>query len=202
MVGGPYRPELKWYYKQVNAHTFTTGVGVIDGSVTAGITQGTNVHQRQGNIIYVKRIDVRMVFGQISQADMNANGIYRVLFVLDKQCNGVASVQNALDDIETVNLDYIAFNDLPDSHRFKILKNVFWECNPQGAEGNGTTHNSLGLSKLCQFSLRFPGRGMPFKYATSTANVADLTTNNIGIIGVGSSTTATVRYALRVRFCD
>lgn len=113
--------ELK--FKDLSSSYTTTTAGQI--TLINGVAQGTDYNQRVGRESVMKSLYSRMTFADATQINM-----VRLLYVYDKQCNGVLP---AITDI-LANASVYAPMNLNNKDRFQTISDKVMVTSPNGPE--------------------------------------------------------------------
>ncbi len=189
------RPELKFHDLNIDdAVVATTGTIAEDSVLT--IAQGTDESERVGRKIVVKQIGWRF---DIQLPPSTASGAtsdqVRVILYLDKQANGAAAA--VTDLLETA--DYQSFNNLSNSGRFRTLMDRDYDLVAKAGGGDGTTEDygedlvSDTFFKKCNIAVEYSG---------TTGVIAQMTSNNIGVLLLSKSGFTVFKSNMRIRFTD
>jgi len=192
-------------------------VTIADNSISAGgdiqnsgtlvvIPQGAGESERVGRKVIIRKMMFR---GDITlneyagtvEADASAANRVRVIFYLDKQCNGAAAVTADILAVATPVSN--GFNNLTNRDRFVILKDKFIDLNPM-ALAKATTNfvrprvnKSMFFAKSCD---------IPVEYSGTAGTIGEIRSNNIGCLLLADSAAAgfpcTVTGTVRFRYTD
>lgn len=209
-TGGTIPRNLRWKDtgKVWNYYDYTTSQSCAStGNVIASvflITQGDDVQYRTGNRIWVKKLQYHFFLQRSANADLKNNmqaitpNYVRVIIFLDTQCNGAAAgVTDVLDSA-----DWQEFNNIDNSRRFKVLRNIMMrqDITPvyygttDYISGNAATSVARGVINM----------NLPIDYSAAGGAIGNIRSNNIGILVIskeaGSGDTLYVR--TRCRFTD
>lgn len=155
-----------------------------------GISRGDDINEREGRKVIVTQIQMRAT-AQATAATGTPHTC-RFLIVTDRQCNGTAlTIANVLDSVSTA-----SHYNLANRERFKILAdNVFTI---------GASADYWGRKAVV---LKIPGLSIPVTFGSGNAGtVADIMTNSIYILGMGSNavggTAGELYLKVRIRYYD
>lgn len=166
------------------------------------IPQGAGESQRVGRKVVIRKIMFRgeatlNEYAGTTEADASAANRVRIIFYVDKQCNGAAAT--AGDILATATPVSNGFNNLNNRDRFLILKDKFIDLNPM-ALAKGTTNyvrprvnKSMFFARSCE---------LPIEYSSTTGAITEIRSNNIGCLiiadsaatGFACAVTGTVRF--------
>lgn len=175
------------------------------------ISEGDDITQRNGRKITVDQMTVRCYFG----IDNNSDGVYsntvkgntwfRIIIFNDTQPNGAVVPLDVL--LNTVTSDtstnWLAFNNLDETGRFKILSDKFYKIISNSVVYDGSTYHSIGDSGV--FKKTFKNLNMKVNYSASSGSIQHIRTNNIGMLVISSATNKSHHQfgaRVRVRFYD
>lgn len=191
-------PELKWKDTNASGVSVTT-TGIIEQEVAA-IAQGGGADQKIGSKVTLRSWNLRFSFiqpaiqgGTVGQATA-ANTVRAILFI-DRQTNGAAAT--VLDILEAQ--DEIAFNNLTNKHRFRILADKWIDFPNNGLVWNGTNYDKCGHRKTISFHKKF---ALPQMSDGPNAQIGDIQDYSLGFLIISNSTTLTYNWESRVRFSD
>lgn len=155
-----------------------------------GIAQGPGNTERIGNKISVTSLQMKFTVSAngLTYADTGLTGpavpkakfYYRYWVVLDTQCNGtLASPSDFLENQAAGLPNYLAFNNLENSERFRTLKTGTVGC-PIVYSSTGRGENSwIGhFDSLKELYIKFK-KPIPIKFDGATGALSELKTNNI-----------------------
>ncbi len=212
-VGGFTGMELKFLDAELTTTNITaawtplnpTGTGCTDSlSVPA---QGNGEEQRDGRVY---TMDTIMVRGVLRQPSVEANGTpavqnrVRVIMYLDKQTNSSEAVATDIMDAGATD-DIVAFRNLQNSHRFRVLADKTYTFRALGNMNEGGANLfAIGQQQISfKFYHKFKG-GLRVQTDGTTANVSSVTDNNVGIAAImevgGGAVATTISYTSRLRF--
>lgn len=154
-----------------------------------GIARGDDYNTREGRQIWMHHMELRIQFSVTGATGIDQT--QRCLLVLDTQPNGVAlTVANVLESAST-----LAYPTLEYRNRFKILMDHAISLNASAEAGSHTFMKRY-------FKLLYP---VTFN-AGNAGTIADIATNSLYFISLGSSapgvTAGAITVASRIRFED
>jgi len=182
------RGEWKYLDTTISVAADTTG----NMTLLNGMVPGNSASQRVGMKIDIRSIEYRLVARATATTGLDQG--HRLLFLLDRQCNGVAPA--ALTDFLTVG-NYQGMRNLAQRKRFKVLKDYYLALNASGEAGS---HRNI--YKYMKFR-----RPITTEYNAGTAGtIADISTNSLYFISIGNNVAGTtagqvVGY-VRIRYTD
>jgi len=180
----------------------TPAVAIAANNTLVQIAQGDQAYQRNGKTVRVKAIHGRLTVQLPSTTNAASTAdIYRVMLVLDTQCNG--AVFNPADLIsypgQAVSVN--SFNNLENNHRFRVLMDVERPINssaggaPTGTPAFGVSNHLIRFSKKCD---------IPIEYSTSatTGAIATIKSNNLVLFTISANGLVSLGGIIRLRFTD
>lgn len=172
---------------------------VCTGSISVP-AQGTGEQNRIGRTYNINSVHLRGECYQSSvesAAAPRAQNRVRIVMYLDKQANG--AVPTPLDIMESNSL--FSFRNLQDSKRFDILMDKMIINKPEIVnEGASNAFANNGVTNTIKFDKVFK---TPIKVeckTATTADVANVTSNAIGLIAISGDGLSFVVYNSRIRF--
>lgn len=183
--------ELKFYDQEIPG-SFETG-GELD-AVLLSIAQGTGESQRIGRKITLKSIGWKFEMTLPSTTLIaQTSASVRLIFVLDKQCNGTApSVAQVLEDSS-----YQSFNNLSNKSRFRTLMDRNYTIeSPAIVDGVSSVPGKIQDSfyKKCN---------IPIEYDGVTGGLTEIRSNNLFVLLLGAGVqTVTMTSRMRIRYSD
>lgn len=193
---GASSAELK--FKDTNkASTAITAAGSIFNDTLVGLQEGNTDSSRIGNRITVKSVMVRGIAQLAAAVDSaNTSQSVRIIVYLDRQANGATA---AVTDI-LASADFLAFNNLDNSDRFRTLADTMIDMQVPGATPSGAAYTFGEFNQTFFLKAKL---NLDFKYKGNAGTVADLSGNNIGVLVIGKTDAlGTIAYDARVRYTD
>lgn len=192
----PYRSrrttsELK-FFDTVKGVTTAANTGTILSNSLNLIPQGADEDERIGRSIVVKKIMVQgtaFLPGTATVAD--AADSLRLILYYDKQANKAAA---AVTDI-LATASVWSFNNLSNSKRFQILKQKRFAITATAGNGASTSERQI------MFQMYVKG-DFPIEFNSTLGVIGEITSGNIGILGISQDSKVQVAYTARVRFSD
>lgn len=168
----------------------TTGDIVLNSICT--IAQGTNESERIGRKATITKVLWRYSVKLATTATIaDSSDIVRVILYVDKQCNGAAAA--VTDILDAAQFD--SFLKLENSGRFRILMDKFHTVSAQaGIAGN--------IGEVIVFRTKFCDVNLPIEYSSTTGAIAEIRSNNIGILAISKSAHCVFDGKLRIRYSD
>ncbi len=198
---GRYAPqgggELKFHDVDLDDAVVANG-----GTITATINiipQGVTEITRVGRKCTIKRIGWRYTVNlpeSDAQATPASADTVRVILYMDKQANGAtAAVTNILESA-----DFQSFNNLANSMRFRVLMDRTHSMSYSGMASDGAgvvsqanTFNTFTFFKKCN---------IPLEFNAATGAIGEIRSNNLEVLLISSSGTASFASKFRLRFSD
>lgn len=162
------------------------------------IAQGTTESTRIGRRIRIWSVHVQGRFyhpGVTTQA--NASNVFKLVMLLDKQCNGAAPIATDLYESDEI----YSFRNLANSRRFKTLHE---QVLPATAfAGSGSTFATGDVHIPFRIDKRFKS-GLEVEYDSTTGAITEIKSNNLvlGFVTEDGITNTTALCKVRVRFTD
>lgn len=187
--------ELK-FFDSVLIDAEVAAAGTITDSLNH-ITQGTAEEQRDGRKCTIKSINCRYVIGMDihdAQALPQGGDTCRFIIFLDKQCNGqTATVADILEDA-----DHNSFRNLSNTNRFVILCDKLHNIEHQGMASDGAgLVSQAGVNKSYTF---YKAVDIPIEFSGTDGLIAEIRSNNIGVLLISAASTAFFDGLFRLRF--
>ncbi len=205
-TGGFIGLEKKFFDTEVQSDAFATTWASMEPATTnlTVMAQGDGESNRDGRKYTIHSIHIRGWIQRAveeAQAGPGGDSLMRLALVVDKQTNGATITATNVYDGGGSD-DIFAFRNLQHTTRYTVLKDKQFRLNVAPAVINEGAVNSFasGLIRIpFKFNHTFPN-GLQVNTKGTTADIANVTTNSIHLIGVSSSTTPTINYQCRVRF--
>ncbi len=194
-VGG--RGELKFHDVDLDDAVIAGGGGVTD-SINK-IAQGVTESQRIGRKCTIKSINwkYRIAIPEIDAAASAevADGV-RVIMYIDKQCNGATAA--VTDLLETASVH--SFRNLANSGRFVFLLDKLYVMNytTLASDGAGVV-SSAEVTREYSF---YKKCNLPIEFNSTTGVIAEIRSNNIGVLLIARNGDAGFLSKIRLRFSD
>lgn len=164
------------------------------------IAQGTTEKTRIGRKCTITNIGFRyenIMKGHESQAAALPGESVRMIIFLDKQANGATAA--VLDILETAN--WLSFNNLANSNRFKTLLDRTIDLNPTNLTSEGS--NVVTQSAIHHNGSWYMKCSIPIEYSGTAGAITEIKSNNIGFLIIASGAGNTSFGAkFRFRFTD
>jgi len=173
------------------------------------IAQGDNANERVGRKVMIKSIHFRATnWSRDTTADAGVDLMcnYRVVLVLDKQCNGASPAFTDIFDTTTITDQTLSFRRLDNSSRFKILLDRFVQHGPHTYQPGdltiaaGTSRaiyppQTVHYNKDCHVVVEYDN-------TATTGSVATTRSNNLMLFIVNGQYVADKKMACRLRYYD
>ena len=195
--GFPTGGELKFIDAFLGATNCVTG-GTVFGIMPA-IAIGTGENDRIGRQIMIRRFHLRFLIKlQDTTNPLNTTNTVRCLFVMDRQVNGATP---AVSDILNIS-DWQSFNNLANSHRFRILSDKLYTINCTAGGYTGTS--DIGFAKSMHGSISLPKMAQcPIEYSANTGVISEIRSCGFWFLVIAEkSISTTIEWASRWRFSD
>ncbi len=172
------------------------------GTITASINlipQGVTEVERIGRKAVIKQINWRYqlkLAEQDAQATPVASDTIRIILYVDSQTNGATAA--VTDVLETAN--YQSFNNLVNRGRFRILMDRTHAVNLMtlASDGAGVV-SSASLKQNYSF---YKSCALPIEFNAATGAIAEIKSNNIGVLVISNAGTINLESKFRLRFTD
>ncbi len=189
--------EIKFHDVDLNDDPVASGA-TITPSICL-IAQGVEESERIGRKCTIRSINWRF---QVNLPEVDAAATpatpttVRLIVYLDKQCNGAAAA--GTDLLETA--DIHSFRNLSNVGRFVFLLDkvvcinyLTMASDGAGVVSMGQVFREFTFFKKCNFPIEFNG---------ATGAIAEIRSNNIGVLVVGLSGAGAINSKFRLRFSD
>lgn len=184
--------EQKFFDSNETNFTVTQAGAVQTTTMVAGIQQGAGESQRVGRKVVVRKV---LLNGDLilpgSATATFTEDVARIIVFWDKQTNGAAATVTQI----LASASYLSYRNLQQTGRFSILSDKKYTIN--AAAGNGTSTGDKRLHWKLNLKCN-----IPLEFSASTGAVADLTTNNIGVLAISGQGHVQCYYYWRVRYSD
>ncbi len=190
--------ELKFHDVDLDDVLIATG-----GSVTASINliaQGITESTRIGRKCTITNIGWRYQLGialQQDDADITSGDVARIIMYVDRQANGATA---AVTDILEV-ADFQSFNNLGNSGRFRTLMDRSYVLNKEvsGTDGTNTVGTPFHVGVADTFFMKV---NIPIEFSAALGVIAEIRSNNIGVLVISGAGTTQFNSKIRLRFAD
>lgn len=156
------------------------------------ITQGAGDSQREGNTIHINKLDYKFQF------NATGPGAMRLILCWDRQANGAnptaTDIVTTASFLSTFNTNNVVGYG---GSRFTIVKDLYFVIDP--AEVAAATFSRQASSKATLYGKNIK---RPVHFQASAGAVADIASNNLFWLVLGSTTTVGYSYYNCVEFLD
>lgn len=192
----PSGGELKFFDVDVDDAVVAANGTIQNSGSINNIVQGTGEQNRIGRKCVIKKINWRgiaLLTNIDAQASTNDN--IRIIMYLDKQCNGASIAVTDLLETDA----FLSFNNLANSQRFRILvdKTIKLTSVAGAWTGAGTEFGANSVN----FEI-FKDVNIPLEFNSTTGAIAEIRSNNIGVLLLGTDGIASFTSKVRLRFSD
>lgn len=187
-------PELK-FFDTTKAGTAVATAGTIFDSSLLLMQEGNTDSTRIGNKIQLKSLMIRGTYVVTSATPAAGSNVVRIIVYQDRQANGATA---AVTDILNT-ADYRSFNNMDNTDRFRTLCEEVIEYNCQSAAGDGTANVTSEQVRTFFLKKRLD---IPIKYKGNAGTIADVASNNIGVLVIAREATGAVEYIARCKYVD
>jgi len=180
----------------------TPAVAQVATGTLLQIAQGDQTYQRNGRKITVKRISGRLNVNLPSvTAPSDTTDLYRVMMVLDTQCNGAAPAVTDVISYPGQTLSQNSFNNLENSQRFRTIMDVYRPINAAAGGVNGVTGSTGQINHVIKINHKCDYE-VEYSTTASTGALATIKSNNIFLLVISKEGTATLEGHIRIRYTD
>lgn len=194
----PIPLELKFHDRQITVSP-AQAFGTVHDTIV-NINEGSDQVTRNGRTIQVKSVHVKLHIWLPEQEETDlakTADTFRVILFIDKQCNGAtATVLNLLHVTS-----FLSFRNLTGGSRFRVLWDKSITLNAQAAAGGGGVASNQESGRVGMYLSFDKDLGLPIEYNGLGITVAQLQTNNIGLLFISSRGLMEATVRTRVRFC-
>ncbi len=195
----PQSAEMKFHDVDIDQIPIAIAGNIVNGGTVIIIPQGVTESQRVGRKCTLKSINWRFTIrlAEVLELATPPNpDVVRVIVYQDKQCNGAtATVTDILQSA-----DYQSFNNLSNKTRFRTLMDRTYEMNFKSLTADAATSYASN-SQLVDDSF-FKNCNIPIEYSATTGAIAEIASNNIGMLFISLLGASELVSKLRVRFHD
>ncbi len=197
-TGGFNNIEFK-FLDTVKAATAMASAGTVLDPTLLAIPQGAGESSRLGRKITVTKIDIRAVFKIFTNAITGGSAPVRFIVYQDKQTNkAAAAVSDLLVQAGAITVN--AFRNLQNKDRFRVIFDDFFKMDVTAA--TITAADVIATQEQSEVKYYSKKVNIPIEFTSSTPDVTDLTSNNIGVIGISEAGNVSVIYSARIRYTD
>ncbi len=198
-ISGYYGRYNKGRTSELKFHDIATVDAVIASAASIlidsanEIAQGTSESKRIGRKCTIRSIDWRYALRKNAAQTTVGDDVVRVILYLDKQCNGATAA--VLDILETD--DYQSHYNLANRSRFRFLMDKSFALNSTAGGGDGTTDEAYSWTRVGRYHKRC---AIPIEFTSTAGSIAEIRSNNIGILLVSRDGTSQLDGLMRLRF--
>ncbi len=192
--------ELKFHDVEVD-DAIVSATGTIQNAGTINvIPQGVTEVQRIGRKCTIRSINWRFAPDKVevnNAATPDGSEVIRVILYLDKQCNGATAA--VTDILETAT--HRSFRNLSNSGRFQILMDKTYTMNALtfSYDTAGSQGDSAEVIREATF---YKKCSIPIEFNSTTGAIAEIRSNNLGVLLISRSGTGGFTSSIRLRFSD
>lgn len=191
--------ELKYKDTEVDVAALVPG-GTIVQSINL-IQPGSGESERIGRKCTVRSLHWRYqlsLLGQQNVAGFEPGDTVRIIIFVDKQANGAAATAAQL--LATTGSLMHAWRNLENSQRFTILMDRIHNLEYGAGAGTGAANSISGVHKTFTFHKACT---IPLEFGpTDPTTIADVRSNNIGMLMFGNQSQVVLNSTVRVRYSD
>ncbi len=194
----PSHGEMKFFDTVVNSAA-VSATGAIASDSLNHIVQDTTETGRIGRKCTLRAINWRytVTLPEVdAQATPASSDTLRIIMYLDKQCNG--AIATVLGILEIA--DHQSFRNLSESNRFSLLFDKTVAVNYQGLASDGAGLVSQALVNY--EDAWYKKVSIPLEFSGVTGAIAEIRSNNLGVLLISSGATVTFTSIIRLRFSD
>ncbi len=202
-VGGYYgryagrQAELKFFDKDYDVATIAIA-GELEDSVNE-IAQGATESERIGRKCTIRSINWRYNI-RLNEEDAAAtpaeSDVIRLIMYQDRQCNG--AIATVLGILETAT--YQSFRNLAESGRYNILVDKTIAMNrTNGLSDNAGVNSASEVNRSGTF---FKKCSIPIEFSGATGAIAEIRSNNVGILLLSKTNQCDFDSKIRIRYSD
>jgi len=176
---------------------------------------GTGSFQRIGKNVCGKSVRLQGIVAAILKTDGTTGDLLgntlRMVVVYDAQPNGNLPVYSDIFGITgqdgTVTTEFLDPVRYTETSRFKVLRNVVWDCNPEAYGSTGSQHQ-IGMFKTIDEYIPLDDITTTFSANTSPASISQITHGAIYLIFRARSNTTddyfyvSDKFSVRYRYTD
>jgi hypothetical protein len=185
--------ELKNYDRSAGLILAPQAGFMLFGSVN-NVTQADGPNSRDGRRFICKALYATMVLNTAASgvAEVQADDDFRIVFYLDKQCNGVVATPTEIYSSPSIT----AHRNLSNSHRFRILYDRIHHLESKTVNpSSGLPNNMARVVKI-----RIPNLNIPVTMTGTTNSISNIRDNNIGVCIFSRTGSGLVSMNTRLRF--
>jgi len=164
------------------------------------IAQGTNENERIGRKVHIRSIMWRWLCTLDNDVLPGNTSVFpRLMVILDKQCNGAPSVASGNNGpMESANFQ--SFNNLENSHRYKILYDRFLSFSATSGSGTGAAGTQFG--DAVRHGSFYHKCNIPIEFSSTAGVIGEIRSNNIFVLVFDGNGLCALDSKVRLRFTD
>ncbi len=189
--------ELKFHDVDIDDSVIAQGANIAQVSCNL-IAQGVTESQRIGRKCTIKKIAWRFTIVLPTTAvAASGNDTARVILYQDRQTNGATATTATILQSN----DYQAFRNLLDVSRYIILMDRTYAPNSTAGSGRGST-DTLSYAGIRIEDSFYKNCNIPLEFSGINGVIAEIRTNNIGVLLLSAQGDAGFFSKMRLRFSD
>lgn len=166
------------------------------------VDQGTGVSGRNGRKISITKLDIQLELSLASSSNatlsaVSNSDVIRIIVYLDKQANAATAANT--DILATA--DYNSFRNLENKERFRVLADQYASLRSDVSHDGTNYFSGKFFSERIHISKKFK-KAISIEYKGTGNGIADITSNNIGILYITENGALTVIGNSRIRYVD
>lgn len=192
--------EQKFFDNNSLNATAVSNTGVFLSSSVNLVPTGTGESEKIGRKLTIKsifwRYSVELPAVSAAAIDGNDDSV-RLIVYLDKQANGAAATVTEILEAASIH----SFNNLENSQRFTIMKDELIDIQRGALTNDGSSSffqpfssKNMKWYKKCNIPIEFGSNAAP--------TIADIKSNNIGVLAISRAAACDINSRLRIRFSD
>ncbi len=183
--------EKKFFDTTISLGVAATA-GILEDSLNH-VAQGTAENQRIGRSITIHDLHIRahVIFPENATTSTD---LYRFIVYIDTQTNGATAATT--DILETA--DEHSYRNLANNKRFIIIRDLYQTINSLNADA---ASNYGAIQHTITFNWYSP-EGLKIEFNSTAGNIAEIRSNNIGILWINQNGASGVDGKCRIRYSD
>jgi len=178
----------------------TPNVAQVASGTLLQVAQGDQAYQRNGKRITIKRISARLTVSLPPDVTVGTGDIYRIMLVLDTQCNGAAPAVTDVISYPGQTLSQDSFNNLENSQRFRTIADVMRPINAtaggvSAAASTTLVYHHVKINKKCNLDI-------DYSTSATTGALATIKSNNLFLLVISKEALVTMEGNIRIRYTD
>lgn len=189
--------ELKFFDQGLTDAVVSAAGTVQSAGSMINIAQGVTESTRVGRKCVLKSLqwNYQLALTETAGAALTGGDTVRIIVYLDKQCNGATIAVTDLMESD----NYQSFYNLANTGRFQVLYDKSHDINPMAGAGDGAANDQAKVVRNFKF---FKRCNLPIEYSATTGAIAEIRSNNIGILTLSALGLTELDSLWRVRFAD